>query len=179
MIETKAVQFAALTIASGAACWTVTLVPNWKSGNDPCLWAAVATLIVVAILWKLFWLPVLATRLEQRVLAGFLVGMPIVYVLRCLLFADRALAASWVWIELLGLIVFASVAILGLRWSVWFLALGIAGHGIAWDVWHYRNSSYIPNWYSIACMSVDFALGAYVGLRIPSYSKSAWDGVKK
>jgi hypothetical protein len=106
MSVAKRFQFSALTIASGAAGWTAYLVPNWKFGNDPCLWAAVATVIIVAILWKLFWLPVLAPRSERRVLAGFLVGMPIIYLMRCLFFADHALTASWLWIELLGLIVF-------------------------------------------------------------------------
>lgn len=172
MIVAKEFQFAALTIASGVAGWAAYLVPNWKSGNDPCPWAVVATLIMVAILWRLFWLPVLPCRSEPRVLAGFLVGMPIIYVMRCILFADHALTASWLSIELLGLLVFTGIAILGLSGSRWFLALGIAGHGIAWDLWHYRHSSYIPDWYSIACMSVDFALGAYVATRIPSYSGS-------
>ena len=42
------------------------------------LWAAVAMLIVVAILWRLFWLPVFRSCSEQRVLAGFLIGMPVI-----------------------------------------------------------------------------------------------------
>jgi hypothetical protein len=169
MSVAKLFQFAALTIASGAAGWAAYLVPSWNSGNDPCLWAAVATVIMVVILWRLFLLPVFAPRLERRVLAGFLVGMPIVYLVRCLSFADHALTASWLWIELLGLIAFTLIAILGLRGDGWFLAFGIIGHGIAWDLWHYRHSSYIPDWYSIACMCVDFALGAYVATRISSY----------
>jgi hypothetical protein len=57
MTLTKSCQFAALTVTSGAAGFAAYLVPNWKSGYDPCLWAAVATLIVVAILWRLFRLP--------------------------------------------------------------------------------------------------------------------------
>ena len=168
MTLAKSCQFAALTVASGAAGLAAYLVPNWKSGDDPCLWATVATLIVVALLWRLFWQPVFHSRSEQRVLAGFLIGMPVIYVMRCVLFADHALSASWLWTELLGLIVFAAIATLGLRGSGWFLAVGIAGHGSAWDLWHFRHSSYIPDWYSIACMSGDFALGAYVVTRIPS-----------
>ena len=90
---TKSCQFAVLTVASGAAGLAY-LVPSWKSGHDPCLWAAVATLIVVAILWRLFWQPVFHSRSEQRVLAGFLIGMQVIYVMRCALTMPLGIASK-------------------------------------------------------------------------------------
>ena len=144
MTITKSCQFAALTVASGAAGLAAYLVPNWKSGYDPCLWTAVATLIVVAILWRLFWLPEFHSRSEQRVLPGCLIGMPVIYVMRCVLFADQALSASWLCDRATGAYRVSAIATLGLRGSGWFLAVGIAGHGFARDLWHFRHSSYNP-----------------------------------
>jgi len=46
-------------------------------------------------------------------------------------------------------------------------------HGLAWDSWHYRNSTYIPDWYAIACMAVDLAFGAYVVVRVPAYQRTS------
>ena len=108
-------------------------------------------------------------QFERAWLAAFLVGMPVVYLLGWLGARSRT-AASWSWVELLGLALFAALAVLGFKNSPWFLVIGIAGHGIAWDSWHYRNSTYVPDWYSVACMLVDLALGAYVAARIPAYA---------
>jgi hypothetical protein len=87
-------------------------------------------------------------------------------------------AGSWVWVELLGLALFAAFAALGLKYSLWFLAIGIAGHGVGWDSWHYENSAYIPNWYALACLLVDLALAAYVAAPVPAY-REAWQTAKK
>ena len=49
----------------------------------------------------------------------------------------------------------------------WLLAAGIAGHGLAWDSWHYlASSTYIPGWYSLGCLLVDAAIGLYAAVRI-------------
>jgi hypothetical protein len=84
------------------------------------------------------------------------------YVMRYL-FASRGRAAdSWLWVEVLGLLIFAALAILGVQRSPWFLAIGIVLHGITWDSWHYGRSAYMPDWYAFACFAVDLVLGAYV-----------------
>src|SRR5207253_2639220 len=85
------------------------------------------------------WLGSRAVKFERAWLAAFLVGMPLVYVLGWFVARDRA-ASSWIWVELLGLALFAAFAALGLKKSPWFLAIGIAGHGLAWDSWHQRNA---------------------------------------
>jgi hypothetical protein len=70
-------------------------------------------------------------------LAGFLVAMPLVYVMGWFAARDHA-ASSWIWVELLGLALFAAFAALGLKNWPWFLAIGIAGHRFAWDHWWWR-----------------------------------------
>jgi len=71
---------------------------------------------------------------------------------------------------------FAALALLGVKLSPWFLAIGIVVHGLAWDAWHYRNSTYIPDWYVIACLAVDLSFGAYVAARIRTYQRTSHIG---
>ena len=77
------------------------------------------------------------------------------------------------WVEIAGVPVYATLAVLGLRRSPWFLAAGIAGHGLAWDSWHYyANTGYIPSWYAIGCFLVDLGLGLYIAARIPAWQRA-------
>jgi hypothetical protein len=46
-------------------------------------------------------------------------------------------------------------------------------HGLAWDAWHYRTSTYIPDWYVIASLAVDLSVGAYVAARIPAFQRAS------
>jgi len=62
---------------------------------------------------------------------------------------------------------------LGLKRSPWFLAIGIVLHGVAWDIWDYRNSTYMPDWYAIACLAADLTIGAYVAARVPAYQNAS------
>ena len=102
-------------------------------------------------------------------LAGFLVIMPLVYVSRYLFASTGRAAAYWLWVEVLATLIFTALAILGVKRSPWFLVIGMVPHGVAWDAWHYRNSTYIPDWYVIACLAVDLAAGAYVAACVPAY----------
>jgi hypothetical protein len=110
---------------------------------------------------------------ERNLLAAFLVGMPLVYVARFLLASTGRAANYWLWAEVLGTTIFVALAVLGVKRSPWFLAIGMVLHGLAWDTWHYRNSTYIPNWYAIACLAVDLAFGAYVAARVPAYQSAS------
>ncbi len=160
---------------------TVTLVGTWlglyrvpwQVSADPCLIISAATVIIVACLWLTRWLGSRGVIFERNLLAGFLGAMPLVYVARYLLASTRAAAKHWLWVEALGAIIFIALAVLGVKRSPWFLAIGIALHGLAWDAWHYRNSSYIPDWYAIACLAVDLAVGAYVAARVPAYQTAS------
>jgi hypothetical protein len=89
------------------------------------------------------------------------------------LFASTGRTANcWFW-EVLGTIIFVALAVLGLKGSPWFLAVGIVAHGLAWDTWHYRNSTYMPDWYASACLAGDLAFGAYVAARVPAYQSAS------
>jgi len=90
------------------------------------------------------------------------------------LFASGGRAANhWFWVEIMGTTTFAAIAVLGVKRSPWFLAIGMVLHGLTWDTWHYKNSTYIPDWYVIACLAVDLALGAYVAARVPAYQRAS------
>lgn len=169
--KVKPIQTVALIALSIITVWTLYMVPSWQALGDPFLLAAVATAVTVACLWLTRWRGSRAVKFERAWLAAFLVGMPLVYAMGWFAARDHA-ASSWIWVELLGLALFAAFAALGLKNSPWFLAIGIAGHGLAWDSWHYKNSAYVPDWYAVACLLVDLALGAYVAARIPAYREA-------
>jgi len=168
----QTIQTVVLIIVSFVSGWMLYIAP-WQISRDPCFHAAVATVVVVVFLWATRWRGLRAVSFERNLLAAFLVGMPLVYVARYLFASTGRSADHWLWIEVLGVIIFAAVAVLGLKGSPWFLALGIVAHGLAWDSWHYRNSTYIPDWYAIACLAVDLALGAYVAARVPAYQRAS------
>jgi hypothetical protein len=146
------------------------LAPSWRNIlTDVCLQAAVFAGGTIALMYVTRFLGRRGIAIERIALALFLAGMPLVYIVRWLV--SRAGAGSgWLWVELSGLVVYATLAVLGLKVSPWFLVAGIAGHGLAWDSWHYyANETYIPHWYAIACLLADIGLGAYVGARIPTW----------
>src|SRR6185436_2026472 len=87
-----------------------------------------------------------------------------------LAFRPANLQPAWLAIELLGLGIFGLLAVLGLKRSPWFLAIGIVGHGIVWDVSH-RTAPFMPSWYAIMCLLVDVGLGLYAAARIPGWRR--------
>src|ERR1700745_1775673 len=144
----RTVELLALIAASAIACVTLYWVPSWQvSALDPCRLGAIGGAPTVAFLWVTFGLEPRALETERRLLTVFLIAMPIVYVAQ---YARTmgSVATGKAWLEFAGIPVCGSLALLGLKRSTWFLVVGIAGHGFAWDAWHYRNSTYIPDWYS-------------------------------
>ena len=144
----------------------------WRVSEHLCLAAVVVTVVITVLLWITRQQGSRGANFERYLLAGFLACMPLVYVMRCLFASPGTAAGRWLWVEILSVPVFAALAILGVKRSPWFLALGIALHGLAWDSWHYRNSTYMPDWYSFACLAVDLTLAAYVAARIPVYQRA-------
>jgi hypothetical protein len=74
--------------------------------------------------------------------------------------------AIWTLIELLQVVVFGTMALLGLRGSPYWLAAGWALHPL-WDVWlHYTGPGevFTPWTYAIACVSFDWLVALYVVL---------------
>ena len=165
------IQRVTLVVFSIVTVWILYTVPSWSVDAYPFLLGTLATAVTVTCLWLTYWLGAQAMKFERVWLAAFLVGMPLIYMMGWLA-ARNHTAGWWIWIELLGLALFAALAVLGLKNSPWLLAIGIAGHGVAWDSWHYGNSAYVPDWYAVACLLVDLALAAYVAARVPAYKHS-------
>ena len=143
----------------------VWLVPEWSFRHlgEPAYVGMLGSATVVALLLVARALP--DTRLERGALALFLVLMPGVYLAAWGLTAH----GPWVWVEIAGLAIFATLTILGLLSSPWYLGLGIIAHGAFWDLWHHERvlaQHFIPSWYTIACFIADVGVGTYACLRI-------------
>ena len=172
-IAQETVQTVLLVIVSFVGTWLALYRVPWRVSGDPCLTAAAVMAVIVICLWLTRWQGVRGVTFERYLLAGFLVYMALVYVMRYLFASTGGAATHWLWVEILSVLIFAALGVLGVKSSPWFLAVGIALHGLAWDSWHYRNSPYMPDWYTFACLAMDVALGAYVAARVPAYQRAS------
>jgi hypothetical protein len=84
-----------------------------------------------------------------------------------IVFAVRAGEGTlWLVGELGGVAIFGGVALLGLRGSLWWIVAAWALHPL-WDVGlHYLGPgrSFAPETYTIACLSFDLLVAAYIAL---------------
>jgi hypothetical protein len=84
-----------------------------------------------------------------------------------IVFAVRAgEGALWLVGELVGVAIFGGMALLGLRGSLWWIVAAWALHPL-WDVGlHYLGPgrSFAPETYTIACLSFDLLVAAYIAL---------------
>ena len=164
---TKTAEIGALIAATVVTAWTLRSISSWRGAlADPCLIAIIASVGTIAFLWGSVWFGPRALKAELMLLAAFLLAMPFVYAARYLFVMNAAIQWKWLGLESVGIPLFAVPALRGLKRSPWFLALGIAAHGLGWDMWHYKNSAYIPNWYSAFCFLLDLALAMYVSARL-------------
>lgn len=106
-------------------------------------------------------------RLERLLLALFLGAMPVIYTATALGNGDsgRVLGA-----QVVAIVGFGVVAVLGFVRSPWFLAAGIAAHGLGWDASHHAEHLVVPGWYSIFCLVVDVVLAGYVATQVRAYA---------
>lgn len=119
---------------------------------------AVALGVVLALPYVLY---ARRVRDRRRVFGIGLVAAAGVYVLFAVFAGTRR---EWL-IESGGVVLFGILAVLGMRWSAWFLALGWAAH-VGWDLLlHPVNvSSYAPWWYPVICIGFDLVVaGAILG----------------
>ena len=168
MKEKLAFAFAAATTAE-----ILYSVPSWHGFlTDACLWASAAAGLTILVLFVTRHLGERAWLFEVKWLALFLAGMPFIYLVRCILNGGTLAGRSGVFIELAGVLFYSSLAVIGLR-RYWFLAAGIAAHGVGWDIWHYHpKSAYIPSWYAIGCLVVDVGLAVYAATRISAWQRA-------
>ena len=118
-------------------------------------WATVVVAVALVVLRRL---PKRRLRFERSIYAVFLAAMPFIYLAAAL----RLGSSSDIATELVGVAVFVGLAVFGYSKSFLALGLGIAAHGLGWDLWHDSSASYIASWYPFACMLIDLALGFLV-----------------
>lgn len=100
---------------------------------------------------------------EEQVLAIGLIGAALVYVLFAILWADP----PWLWWELLGVVIYGAVAIIGWRTSPLWLGVGWGLHAV-WDAGLHLiggGAEFAPEWYVIACISFDLLVAGYIFVR--------------
>ena len=120
--------------------------------------AGLATVVVAVALIVLRCLSKRRWHFERLIYAGFLAAMPFIY-----LAAGLKRGSSFdIAIELVGVPVFVGLAVFGYYKSFLALGLGLAAHGLGWDLWHHGSTSYIASWYPCACLLVDLALAFLV-----------------
>ena len=95
--------------------------------------------------------------LDRLVLATFLAAMPVIYAWCAILRGDRGDLA----LESIGILIYGGAAVAGYLRRPWLIGAGIIAHGLSWDLWHHGRSSYVPDWYSAACLVVDLGIGAF------------------
>lgn len=79
----------------------------------------------------------------------------------------------WILVEVGGLVLFAVLAVLGLRFSPWMLAAAWLAH-IAWDTGlHGQDTVFVPLWYPRACIGFDLVVSAYIVANCQSAGGSA------
>lgn len=82
-------------------------------------------------------------------------------------FAARAGAgAVWLAGELVGIAIYGSMGLRGIRGSAWWLAAGWALHPV-WDILlHYigPGHSFAPETYTIPCITFDLGVAAYIAV---------------
>jgi len=150
---------------------TFWLVPDWSPTHfgEPVYMAAVANVIVAVAITAIRLSDRRGAPAERFLLALFLGGMPLIYLWSWVLSPQP----GWLVPELIGVALFVPAAVLGWRRSIWLLAIGIAAHGVFWDLWHYDRTAFIPNWYVLGCLITDVCLGVYVALQVPAFARAS------
>lgn len=133
--------------------------------DDPNYWGVIGYCAVFLVVLFMRILGNQTIKQEKILLTIFLAAMPLIYIADWLRF-DRK--SFWIWIEIVGLFIYVLMAILSTRRRIILLGIGIAAHGL-WDLFHFNQQLYVPNWYVIACAVVDCAAGFYVVIRFKTY----------
>lgn len=168
-------QVFALIAFFGSIVWAGFMVPDypWRHLDDPAHLTVLGTpLMILAMIgvrafgivrrWD-------SARAERILFAVFLAAMPSVYIL------SSVLAGAWnhLPVEVAGQVLFAALAVLGLRSSPWFLAVGILGHGVGWDLWHRGQAGSVPTWYADTCLILDVGFSLYAAAQVERWKTKA------
>jgi hypothetical protein len=134
--------------------------------GSPQYFAAFGAVVTGVVFFAIRFLIPRNLKLEKLVLALFLTSMPLIYLWSAFVAHD----SSGIVLELIGVVIYSSLAIYGYQRSVLILSLGIAAHGIVWDLLHHNHSLYIENWYSLGCFVVDIAYGFLVLTQLKAHA---------
>ncbi|MGW8221659.1 MAG: DUF6010 family protein [Syntrophobacteria bacterium] len=118
--------------------------------------------LILGVVLALLFIWFARTRGPQREPFIYSIGL-IIAALFYVAFSVTGATTQWLMLELIGLVVFTIFAVLGLRVSLWFLALGWASH-VSWDVLLHliREQPFVPNWYPVACISFDLMVAGSI-----------------
>ena len=133
--------------------------------DNPNYWGVMGYVAIFATVVILRLNESLSIELERSILTVFLAGMPLIYVADWVRFDGTSF---WIIVELIGLSIYAAIAYLSNKKYLILLPIGIAGHGL-WDLLHFNQDLYVPNWYVLACAIIDIAVGFYVYARFKNF----------
>jgi hypothetical protein len=114
--------------------------------------------IVIGLLTSLF---ARVTRFDRD--RAFYPTVLVVVALYYILFAAMGESARALRLESIQLAVFAGIAVVGFRSSLWWVVAGLAGHGV-FDLAHgylVANPG-VPRWWPGFCMAADVVLAAFL-----------------
>ena len=166
MARASRFDFPALVTLWGAIvyCWRDLLAPAATPLEylfNPAYFAIVAATASAASYTAICLLAKNAQSWRKALLATFLGGMPLIYLWAAMVAGGKAA----ILLELGGAFLFVPLAVFGYRRSPLVLGAGIAAHGIAWDLWHHHQATYIEPWYPAGCLVVDIAFFVAVALQ--------------
>ena len=109
-------------------------------------------------------------RRELWIYAIGLVVAALIYVSFSIVGGDT----RWHIIEIIGLVAFGLLALIGLKVSPWYLAAGWALHTF-WDALLHiaRPQPFVPDWYPVACISFDIVVAGAIAVSL--YRQDRWD----
>lgn len=78
-------------------------------------------------------------------------------------FSSLSQNTTWIFTEILGVIIFSIIAFVGIKFSPWFLAMGWLIHP-AWDLLldNHNLTAFVPQWYPTVCIGYDIAIALYI-----------------
>lgn len=113
------------------------------------------------VILAIIFIRVARTLNEPKVFAIVLIVAALIYV-GFAVFGDAT--GGRVALEILGVILYGTAAVLGLRVNPWWLAIGWGAHPV-WDAGLQLmggGHEYVPSWYAISCISFDAVLALYI-----------------
>jgi hypothetical protein len=167
---------AALVFLVATTVVAVVAVPlaSWRASPvDPCHVGVLGGIACTAALTVTRFAGEGGIVFERLIAAVFLFVMPLIYVGSFLLWHSGGSFAPWLYVELAAVPLYGALAVAGFRGRPALLAIGIAAHGIGWDLWHFGQSSYIPDWYAFGCLSLDIAMALFIAARMPRWRAAA------